>query len=147
MADSQFYTLEAATKLASVVKTSLAVGKLLLGNNSFVPTASATKAQLNANELVADGYTAGGYAVAAFTGPLNDPGGGAVITSPLVNVAYGPASDPPVTGSVGFWWYEDTDGDVRLTGIFNPPRPLAQLGDGWPQILQNVCGRNPVPVG
>lgn len=146
MPDSQFYTKEAATKLATVVQTSVATSKLRLGNNSLVPTASTTRAQLRANELVADGYTSGGYALAAFSGPLDDPAGGSVITSPLVNVAYGPASDPPVTGTCSFWWVEDADGDVRLTGIFDPARSLAAVGQGWPQILQAIYGRNPVPT-
>lgn len=147
MPDSQFYTQEAALALATEVKTALAASKLLLGNNAFVPTQTSTKVQLNANELAVDGYTAGGYALAAFTGPLLDPGGGAVITSPLVNVAYGPAGVPPETGSCSFWWIEDASGDVRMVGIFNPPRSLAQVGDGWPQVVQAIYGRNPVPIG
>jgi len=147
MPDSQLYTQEAAVALAAEVKTALAASKLLLGNNSLVPTQTTTKVTLNANELEADGYTAGGYALAAWTGPLSDPGGGAVITSPMVNVAYGPPSDPPVTGTCSFWWVEDASGDVRMVGIFDPPRSLAQVGDGWPQVLQAIYGRNPVIAG
>ena len=144
MPDSQFYTVEAATTKASAIKTAFALSKLLLFKSSLVPTQFTTKAALEAAECDFDGYTPGGYTLTAWTGPLNNPGGGAVITSPIVNAAYGPAGDPPVTNECGGWFIEDATGNVRLVGIFNPPRPMVQVGDGIVLVVQDVEGYNVV---
>lgn len=146
MPDSQFTTLEAAMTLAGEIKTALALGKLLLGDDTYTPDVFSTASDLGAHEISADGYTAGGYTLTAWLGPLHDPSGGAFISSPMVNVVYGPATVPPVTAMVGYWWVEDASGDVRMVGVFDPPRSLAQIGDGWQQVLQPVYGRNAVPV-
>lgn len=145
MPDTQFSTKEAATALATEVKAALALSKLLLGDDSYTPTVFSSASELGAHEIEASGYTAGGYTLTAFLGPLNDPDGGSYVTSPMVNIVYGPVADPPVTAMVGYWWVEDASGDVRAVGIFDPPRPLSSLGDGWQQVVQLVYGRNPAP--
>jgi len=144
MPDSQFSTLEAATALATEVKAALAASKLRFCDSPFVPTPFTTKAELVAAETNFDGYVAGGYALAAFTGPLDFTGGGSVITSPLVNVTYGPAGAPPVTGNLSAWWIEDASGDVRAVGAYDPTRVLAVVGQGFPFVAQLVYGRNAV---
>lgn len=143
MADTKFYTNEAALKKANKIATSLVTSKLVLFDDTLTPTDATTKAEIMAKEIVADGYTAGGYAITPWTGNLLDPAGGADVTSPLVNIVFGPASDPPLTASVGGYAILDADGDVRLVGIYNPPRPLAAVGDGWAFVEQIVEARNP----
>ena len=142
MPDTQFFSRESATALGTEVKTALALSKLRLCASPFVPNAFTTKAELVAAEAAFDGYPAGGYPLAAWSGPLNDPAGGAIITSPLVNAAYGPAEEPPVTASISAGWVEDTSGDVRLIFTYDPVRPMLAEGDGWPIIAQMVYGRN-----
>lgn len=144
MADSQFYTQEAAMAKATTIKTALALSKLRLCQDPFTPNPQTTKAQLVAAEAVFDGYPDGGFALTAWTGPLTDPNGGADITGPLVNVAYGPAGDPPATAMISAGWVEDATGNVRFVFIYNPSRPLALVGDGWPIVPQLVEARNSV---
>lgn len=142
MPDSKFYTREAASAKADDIKLALALSKARFFNAPFVPTESSTQAELEAEETAFDGYPAGGYALAAFTGPLNDPVGGVILTSPLKTVAYGPAAVPPVTGNLGGYWIEDANGNVRSVGIYDPPRPMAAVGDGFQWVEQIVEGRN-----
>lgn len=139
--DTQIYTKEAQNVKASMVKLALALSKLRLFDDSLTLTQFTTKAQLLAAESVFDGYTPGGYVLTAWLGPLNDSGGGVVITSPLVHLAYGPAEDPVVTGLVGGWWIEDAAGAVRIAGTYDPPRVMTQVGDGWDFVAQLVEGR------
>jgi hypothetical protein len=141
--DNQLYTQEAATIKATGIKTALALSKLRFTKEGLVITQFTTIAQLEANEADFDGYTAGGYTLTAWTGPLKADVGGAVITSPLVNVAYGPAGDPPVTNSIGGWWIEDAAGNVRTAGNFDPPKLLQAVGDGFQFVDQLIEARNP----
>jgi hypothetical protein len=140
--DSQFYTQEAASTKATGIKTALALSKLRFFKDSLSPTQFTSKASFEAAECDFDGYTTGGYTLTAWTGPLNNPGGGAVITSPLVTSAYGPAGDPAVTNQVGGWWIEDATGNVRLVGTFQPSRPQVQVGDGIVIVIRDVEGFN-----
>lgn len=142
MSDTTFITEAGARKKAANIKTALALSKVRFFKASLVPNESTTVAQLEAAECDYDGYTPGGITLTAWTGPLDDPAGGAVITSPLVSLAYGPAADPPVTNSVGGYWIEDADGDDRIVGIYDPPRAMAAIGDGWVFVQQDVEGRN-----
>ena len=146
MADTQFYTIEAAFTLATEVKTALAASKLRLCQTPFVATPTSTKAEMVAAEATFDGYTAGGYALAAYIGPGFADGGGAKITSPLASPAYGPAGAPPVTNEISSWWIEDASGDVRVAGVFNPVRPMATVGDILEFVAQLVLGRNAIAV-
>jgi len=141
VADTQFYTVDAAVTKATAIKTALALSKLRLFQAPFTPSTFSTKAQLVAAEATFDGYPTGGYALTAWTGPTVPDGGGALITSPLVNINYGPADDPPVTNQIAGWWVEDAAGNVRLVGIFNPARPEAVVGDGFAFVIQIVEGR------
>lgn len=141
MADSQFYTNEAALTKAGVIKTSLAAGKLRLFQSSFVPSRFSTKADLVAAEATFDGYPAGGYPCLAWNGPLLPDGGGASLTSVLFNIAYGPAADPPTGNQLGGWWYEDATGKVWLVGTWAPARPMNMIGQGFPFVIQDIEGR------
>ena len=143
MADYQQYTQEAAITKATEIKTALALSKFRLVKGPFSLTAFTTRAELIAAEADFDGYVAGGYTLTAWTGPNNAEGGGAVITSPLVNPAYGPAGDPPVTNEIVAWWIDDAGGDVRVAGTYAPGRMMQQVGDGFPVVVQIVEGRNP----
>lgn len=142
MPDNQLYTNEAAFALADDVKTALAASKLRLCKFGIVVGQTTTKAALVAMECDFDGYPAGGYALALWTGPLSFEGGGAVITSPLATPTYGPAGVPPSGNAVGAWWIEDAGGDVRTAGNFDPARPMSAIGNGFPFLDQLVLGRN-----
>lgn len=147
MADNQLYTQEAAIAKATEIKAALALSKLRLVKEGLVVNQFTTKAAMVAMEADFDGYTAGGYTLTAWTGPSYATVGGAVITSPLIYIAYGPAGDPPVTNSIGAWWIEDASGDVRTAGNYDPPRLLQQVGDAWQFVDQLIEARNaPAPV-
>ncbi len=147
MADRQFYTAQASIAKAGFIKTSLVTSKVrFFKNPDLQPNAFTTRAELLAAECDFDGYTAGGYALAAWTGPANTPGGGATLTSPVVNAAYGPAGTPPVANSVGGWWVDDDSAptpQVRVVGVYDPPRPMGAVGDIITWIDQIVEGKNP----
>lgn len=145
MADSQFFTTEAALNQATLNKAAFAGSKLRLTKAPFTPVPTTDRATFLANECDFDGYPAGGYAIAAYTGPLNFAGGGAVLTSPLVNIVYGPAGAPPVGNSVSGWWIDDTTPAVVASGSYGPPRSVANVGDGFPWVDQIVLFRNAPP--
>lgn len=136
MPDIQLYTNEAAMAKATVLKTNLALSKLRLFQTGVVIDRFTTKAQLVAAEATFDGYPAGGYALTAWTGPIQPQSGGAVITAPLINPAFSTPSDPPVTNTVTGWWVEDAAGSVRLLGTYDPGRLMTKVGDGWPVVVQ-----------
>lgn len=146
MPDTRLYTREAALAQGTELKTALAAAKLRLCGSAIVITEFTTKVELEAAEAAFDGYVPGGYPLATWLGPLLDPAGGAVVTSPMVNVIYGPAEDPPVTANITAWWIEDASGDVRLVGQYDPTRPLVTVGQGWQFISQVVVCRNPTIV-
>ena len=144
MPDTQLYTTQAASAKAAAIITTLANSKLRLFKSTLVLTQFTTRAELLAAECNYDGYPEGGYELDEFTGPINDAGGGAVLTSPLVNPAYGEPSDPPVGNEVGGWWIEDSEEKVRVAGRYSPARPIQVPGDGFPVVVQIVEARNPV---
>lgn len=146
MADVQLYTVQAAIAKATNIKTALAVSVLHFFKDTLILSQFTTKAEFEANECDFDGYVGAGYPLAAWTGPLIDPNGGAIITSPLVNIAYGPAGDPVVANQVAGWWVEDAAGNVRWSGTYDPVRPMGVVGNGWPWVGQIVEARNPVIV-
>lgn len=143
MPDQQLFTQQAATRKATIIQGGLANSKLRLVKNPITINQFTTKETLEANEADFDGYTEGGYTLTAWIAPNNDPGGGAVITSPLTNIAFGTPSDPPVGNTLYGWWIEDSTGAVRLVGVWNPERPIQAPGEGFPMIVQIVEGRNP----
>lgn len=144
MPDSQFFTNEAAATLASEVIDALALSKLRLGQSALTPNRFTTRTELRANEANFNGYTAGGFALAAWTGPGSAPAGGAKITSPLVNIAFSAPTVPPVTNEISYWWVEDAAGLVRTVGVFDPPRLMQVVGDIIDFVDQMVIGKNPV---
>lgn len=150
--DYVLYSNDCAKTEATVIKLNLAdsaadpdpiVSKLRLYDGSVIPTAVTTKAQLEAAEVTFTGYPTGGYPITAFTGPLFLPGGGAYITANMVVVIF--TTGEPAT--VGGWFLEDSTGAVRVIGVYNPQRQLAQVGDGWQVIVQLAYGRNTIPTG
>lgn len=140
MADRTLMTLEAAQNQATDEIAVLAASKLRLFDGTLVPDVTTVKADMVAAETTLTGYPAGGYALAAWTGPNANPSGGVVITSPLRNVSY--ASGPAAT--IGGGWVETAGGDVRAVFVFDPPRTLAAVPDGFEFVRQLVYGKNPV---
>lgn len=147
MPDRPLFTNEAALAGAQVIGKSIAdedatptptEGKLRLFDNSFIPDAGTTLAELEAAETTLTGYPAGGYDLTAFSDPTFTPLGGALVTSNLVNVAY-------TTGAavvIGGYWVEDPGGNVREVFVYDPPRTLGIVGDGWPIVVQLGYGAN-----
>lgn len=147
MPDRPLFTNGAALAGAQVIGKSIAdsaalptptEGKLRLFDNSFVPDAGTTEAELIAAETTLVGYPAGGYDLTDFSNPTFTPLGGALVTSNLVNVEY--ASGAAVV--IGGYWVEDPAGDVREVFVYDPPRTLAVVGDGWPIVVQLGYGAN-----
>lgn len=148
MADRPLFTKEAAQRGCDLIALSIAdstavpavAGSLRLFDDSFVPDEGTTRADLIAAETTLTGYPAGGYALSDPFDPQTAPGGGAVSTFPIVNVAY--ASGAAVV--IGGYWVEEdaAPNNVRELFIYDPPRALASLGDGWPIAVQLGYGRN-----
>lgn len=147
MPDRPLFTQEAALAGADAVGNSIAdsgagppalVGKVRLFDDSFVPDSGTTLAELEAAETTLIGYPVGGYDITDFAAPTFAPLGGAIVTSNLINVAY--ASGAAVV--IGGYWVEDDAGLVREVFIYDPPRALAMVGDGWPIAVQLGYGAN-----
>lgn len=147
MADRPLYTNEAATKEAEVISLNLAdaaatpspiESKVRLFTDALVPTVNTVKADLEAAEAAFTGYPSGGYTIEEMNGPLAAPGGGKVIYSPTIPVAFVSGT----AATIGGYWLEDSDGDVREVFIYDPPRQLAVVTDGWPITVSLGYGRN-----
>lgn len=150
MADRQFYTNAAANAKALDIQTAMEGSKVRFFQfGEVTPTLFTTRAELAAAECDFSGYTPGGYDLEAWTGPSNNPGGGKALTSPLVNVAFDGTDLTPTTNSVGGWWIEDAatpTPQVRMVGVFDPPRNMAQAGDTIDWVDSIVEGKNPAPA-
>jgi hypothetical protein len=129
---------EVAMFLADASATPPVVSKVRLFDGTLTPTVNTTKEQFVAAETKLTGYPNGGYTVTVMSGPLFVAGGGAVITSNLINAVY--ASGDSVT--IGGWWLEDPNGDVREYYVYNPQRQLAIVGNGIQILAQLGYGRN-----
>lgn len=147
MADRVLYTNAAALREANQVALTLAnpdadpdptVAHVRLFDSTLIPGPTTTKAELEGAEITLVGYPAGGYEIEEFAPAIFAPGGGAVIQSPIINVGY--ASGAAVT--VGGYWLEDPADAVRQVFVYDPPRTLAQVGDGFPIVVQAGYGRN-----
>lgn len=147
--DRPLFTNAAALAGANVVGKSIAdsgatpavVGKLRLLDNSFVPDSGTTRAELIAAETALVGYPAGGYDLTDFASATFAPLGGAIVTSNLINVAYASGT----AAVIGAYWVEDAatpTPNVREVFIYDPPRSLAVVGDGFPIAVQLGYGAN-----
>lgn len=149
MADRVVYTKEAAIAGADVIGASIAdstatpavEGVLRLFDDSITIDEDTTRAALIAAETTLTGYPAGGYDLGDPGTPLFAPGGGVIITFPIVSVAYA-SGDAVVIG--GYWLEDDASPTprVREVVVYDPPRPLAEVGQGWPIAPQMGYGRN-----
>lgn len=149
MPDRPLFTNAAALAGANAVALSIAdpdatpalVGTIRLFDNSFVPDAGTTRAELEAAETTLTGYPVGGYDLTEFALPTFAPGGGALVTSNLVNVAYA-SGDAVIIG--GYWVEDDATPTPRVREVFiyDPPRSLAVVGDGFPIAVQLGYGAN-----
>lgn len=149
MADRPLFTIAASLRGADAIAKSIintavltpAPGKVRLFNDSFIPDTGTTRADLIAAETTLIGYPVGGYDLDEFAAPVKAPLGGAISTSNLINVAY--ASGAAVV--IGGYWVEDATAVtpvVREVFIYDPPRSLGVLGDGWPIVVQLGYGAN-----
>jgi hypothetical protein len=147
VSDRQISTTQAALDESEAIGKSLAnaaalpdpiVSKLRLFDGTINVTVNTTQDELIAAEAVFTGYTSGGYDLTTFSGPLFVPGGGAVILFNQINVAYVSGA----AATIGGWWLEDPASKVRTVFIYDPPRQLGQVGDGWPLAAQLGYGRN-----
>lgn len=150
MADRPLFTLESALAGAAAIAVSIAnadadpdpiVGKVRLFTGDLVPDVGTTRDDLIAAEVVSASYPVGGYDITGFAAPAFAPGGGALVTSNLISVAY-TTGDPVVVG--GYWVEDATDPDpqVREVFIYDPPRALSTIGNGWPIAVQLGYGAN-----
>lgn len=150
MPDRPLFTLPAALAGAEAIALSIAnpdadpdpiVGKVRLFTSDLVPDVGTTRDDLIAAEVMSLSYPAGGYSLTAFSAPVFAPGGGALVTSNLITVAY-TTGDPQV---VGGYWVEDArtpTPQVREVFVYDPPRPLSTVGNGWPIAVQLGYGAN-----
>jgi len=138
MADRTFVTNEQALNQATTLKAALAASKLRFFDSTLSPDVNTLVADMIAAETTLTGYPAGGYTIPAMLGPGKADGGGAVITTPITDVAY--ASGPSV--ALGGGWIELAAGDSYVTFIFDPPRTLAGIGDVIMFARQMLQGRN-----
>lgn len=139
MADSYLTTVEGGVEQATFLSTDIGAGKVRLGDGSFTPDVNTLKAALVAAETTLTGYPAGGYPVTAMVGPIPAADAdGVVITTPLITPLY--ASGGPFT--VGFAWLESATGEVIRLRIFDPPKVLAAIPDGFEFIIEVPFGQN-----
>lgn len=147
MADRTIATNQTAMADASLVSLAIAdpdatptptVGKLRLFDAPLNPDVTTTQAELEAAETALGGYPAGGYDIEAMQGPTLAPGGGAVINTPAIPIQYTVAPGAVLGGG----WIEKADGSMGQVFIFDPPRPIQAIGDGFTFIRQLMYDRN-----
>lgn len=149
MPNYNLYTREAAEAKATVIKTSLAASKVRFFQSTLSVNQNTLKTELVAAEADFTGYTAGGYALALWLGPTKNLAGGSIVTSPTVMpIVVAPDEGDPLVGNTigGFWVEATTNGPVRLVGVFDPPIPMLQVGDGFPWLTQIIEAFN-APIG
>lgn len=148
MADRPLFTKAAAQRGATVIAKSIGdpiavpavTASVRLFDDSFVPDEGTTRTELIAAETTLTGYPVGGYSLSEFNAPQTAPGGGAVVTGNLINVAY---SSGPAVVIGGYWVEEDgAPNNVREVFIYDPPRALSAVGDGWLIAVQLGYGAN-----
>ena len=148
MPDYSMYSLEAAVREANVVRLSIAdsgatpsplVGKIRLFDAPFTPNWNTVKADMVAAETALVVYPVVGYDVEDMLPPAQVSGGGVVITTPTVNVAYASGAGVAISGG----WLEDDAGNVRQIYVFDPVKTVSAPADAFLIIKQMGYGRNP----
>lgn len=126
----QIYPNVGAINIATLVQTELALSKLRLFKQGFIPGVGTTAANLIAEECDFTGYPAGGNEVTAFFDPILNPLGGASTDWPTSQFA---AAAPYTVGNmVGGWWLETAAGDLIACGTFAEAIPIGAAGQGLP---------------
>lgn len=138
MPDSTFVTTEQAFNQADVLKDALALSKLRFFDETLTVDVNTTKAMMVAAETTLTGYPAGGYTLTAFLGPSLSALGGAIITTPITEVAW--ASGDAVT--LGGAWIELAGGESWITFKFDPKRTFSTIYDVMEFVRQILQGRN-----
>jgi hypothetical protein len=140
MADATIITFENSLNRATIFQTQLADSKLRMLQNILVGPGT-NRTTLLANEDNFTGYPTGGYNLAAWAGPGLVPTGGAVLTSPQVQVEVVPVNGVvAVTNQLTGWWVETTNGATLIAGSFSPNRSMAVPTDQFPLTVQDIEG-------
>jgi hypothetical protein len=140
MAVTPIITAENSVNRATAFQTILQNAKCRLVQN-LVPTSQTNRTQLIANECNFTGYPAGGYNTTNWAGPSLPPGGGAVITPPIVQVA--PTSGNAISNNISGFWIENTASNVTstyLTESIVPPITVLLPTDQFPLVIQDWEG-------
>lgn len=132
----QFYPNSSTIVIAGLVQDELALSKLRLFQEGFVPSIATTRAELVAAEADYTGYPAGGVEVTAWLDPILNPIGGASIDMPTEQFA---AAAPYTVGNtIGGYWIETAGGVLIVVGTFATPIPIGAAGQGFPMTLTLV---------
>lgn len=121
MANRSWYPIAATIKQATERQTAYVNSEVHLFKSDLVPVVGTPLADFVTNEADYDAYAA--ITIAAWTGPILAPGSGSEILSPAVLFEVG-ATDPVVGNTIGGFWLQDADGDIRMVGIFDPFLPM-----------------------
>jgi hypothetical protein len=140
MPDYTIITQEQALNRATIFQSNLAESKLRMLQTVIVGP-STNRTTFLANEANFTGYPVGGYNLAAWAGPGLVPTGGAVITSPQVQVAVVPVNGVVnVTNVLTGYWVENSSNETLLAAVYSPNRSMAVLTDQFPQAVQDIEG-------
>ena len=132
----------AQTLMGAAVQALLPTGKVRLFTADLASfSQNTTRAELIAAEATFSGYTAGGYSVAAFTGPVLDPVSGVYLLSPLILPTVAVAS-PQVENLIRGYWYE-VGTDVWQVGKFPSDQPMVSPGNNIPFMFRFKLFSNP----
>lgn len=125
------YSETGTMAVAALVRTALAESECRLFKDGFVPSATSTLAEFQAQQCDFDGYTAGGKEITAFLPPLDNGDDGATLAAPTLQWEYTyPGSGDPVGNVVG-GYYLVTSGDALIGyEVFPDPVPVTGDGDG-----------------
>ena len=120
-----FYPLSACEQNALERQTALAASSARLFQDPFVPTPANVLADYTAAIATFTGYS--NQAVAAWLGPLTAPGGGWMITTPLLAFI---ATDGATPNTINGAYLVDAGGELRLAVVFDEPIAVAAAGNG-----------------
>jgi hypothetical protein len=144
MPDTIIISTENSLNRAEIMQTELIASKLRFVQAPYVPSLASNRTALLAAEANFSGYPTGGYNLATWAGPGLVSTGGAIITSPAVQVAG--AANESVNGVLNVgntltgWWTETADNVTLITAAFAPNRSMNLLTDQFPYLVQDVEG-------